>query len=71
MTSIATFLETEGGKMAVIIFMLLWLSAIAVGMVLSGHTPQETGRVLLSNAFTGLMTLLIAKLGDKKPSEPK
>jgi hypothetical protein len=68
--NIAPFLESEGGKMAVIIFMLLWLSAIAVGMVVSGHTPQETGRVLLSNAFTGLMTLLIAKLGDKKAPPP-
>jgi hypothetical protein len=59
------FLETEGGKLAVIIFMLVWLSTIAVWMHLSGHDPQETGRVLLSNAFTSLMTLLLAKLGGK------
>ena len=66
MISVQAFLETEGGKIAVIIFMLLWLSGIAIYLLASGHTPQETGRVLLSNAFTSLMTLLLAKLGDKK-----
>ena len=71
MTSVAAFLETEGGKIAVIIFMLFWLSVIAVYMVVSGHPPQETGKVLLSNAFTSFITLLLAKLGDKKASEPK
>jgi hypothetical protein len=72
--SIQAFLETEGGKIAIIIFMLLWLSIIAVVMVITGHPPQETGRVLLSNAFTSFITLLLAKLGDKKaqaPPEPK
>ena len=61
------FLESEGGKLAIVIFMLLWLSAIATFMHLTGHDPQETGRVLLSNAFTSLMTLLLTKLG-KSPS---
>jgi hypothetical protein len=57
------FLESEGGKIAVIIFMVLWLSALSFIMHLTKHDPQETGRVLISNAFTGLMTLLLAKLG--------
>lgn len=67
---IQQFLESEGGKIAVIIGMLLWLSTIAVYMVVSNHPPKETGQVLLSNAFTSLMTLLLAKLGDKR-QEPK
>ena len=71
MTTVSAFLETEGGKIAVIIMMLLWLSIVAVYMVVSGHPPQETGKVLLSNAFTSFITLLLAKLGDKKASEPK
>lgn len=52
--------------MAVILFMLIYLSAMALIMHETHHDPQETGRVLLSNAFTSLMTLLLAKLGDKK-----
>jgi mannitol-specific phosphotransferase system IIBC component len=59
-------LETEGGQMAVTIFMILWLGTIAFIMHQTGHDPAETGKVLLSNAFTGLMTLLITKLGGKK-----
>lgn len=62
------FLETEGGKMAVILFLLVYLSIIVVIMHATHHDPQETGRVLLSNTFTSLVTLLLAKLGDKKAS---
>jgi hypothetical protein len=64
------FLESEGGKLAVVIFMILWLSVIAVWMHLTGHDPQETGKVLISNAFTSLMTLLLAKLGASKNEKP-
>ena len=67
---ISQFLESEGGKIAVIIGMLLWLSVIAVWMVVTGHPPKETGQVLLSNAFTSLMTLRLAKLGDKVAKPP-
>jgi hypothetical protein len=56
-------LETEGGKLAVIILLLVYLSVMAVYLHATHHDPQETGRVLISNAFTSLMTLLLAKLG--------
>lgn len=59
------FLESEGSKMAIIIFMLVYLSVLAFVLHETHHDPQETGRVLLSNAFTSLMTLLLAKLGGK------
>lgn len=62
------FLESEGAKMAVILFMLIYLSVLAFILHETHHDPAETGRVLLSNAFTSLMTLLLAKLGDKKQS---
>ena len=68
--NIGPFFETEGGKIVTIVFLLLWLSVLAIAMHLTRHDPQETGRVLLSNAFTGLMTLLLAKLGGKEPKPP-
>jgi hypothetical protein len=70
MMPVHTFLESEGGKLAVLIGMLVWLSAIAMYMIISGHPPKDTGQVLLSNAFTSLMTLLLAKLGDKGVPKP-
>ena len=63
------FLESDGGKLAVLIFMLVYLSLLAFIMHLTKHDPQETGKVLLSNAFTSLMTLLLTKLGKDKDSK--
>jgi len=60
-------LHTEGGKLFITLGLLLWLSLIAVVMHFFGKDPNETGRVLLSNAFTSLMTLLLTKLGKEKP----
>jgi len=59
-------LETEGGKLAVIIFMLLFLSGVSMLMVMTGHPPQETGRTLLASAFSSLMALLVSRLGGKE-----
>ena len=59
------FLESEGGRIAVIITMLALLLVITMVLYMSGHDPAETGRTLLSDAFTSLMTLLLAKLGAK------
>jgi len=64
--NLQAFLESEGGRLAVVVFMILWLSVIAVWMHMTGHDPQATGKVLISNAFTSLMTLLLTKLGEKK-----
>ena len=55
-------LTTEGGKSAVLLFILLWLSILALVMHLTHHDPQETGRTLMTNAFTSVFTALIAKL---------
>jgi hypothetical protein len=60
-------LETEGGKMAVLIFMLLFLTGVALTLLLTGHTPQEAGRELLTTAFSSLLGILYGRLGTKVP----
>jgi hypothetical protein len=64
-------LGTEGGKLAVIIGMIVYLSAIAVYLHATHSDPQETGRVLISNAITSLMTLLLTRLGKNGNSKGK
>jgi len=51
-------LETDGGRFAVLIFMLLFLASVALLLVLSGHTPQEAGRELLVGAISSLLSIL-------------
>ena len=63
--ALQTFLESEGGRIAVILFMLGLLLGITMILHMTGHDPAETGRTLLSDAFTSLLTLLLAKLGSK------
>jgi len=55
--------ETEGGKLAVLVGMIFFLAALAAVMHIAGKDPGETGRTLLAQAFTGLMAILLAKLG--------
>jgi hypothetical protein len=59
-------LETPGGKLALTVALLVWLSVLAFLMHLTHHDPAETGRTLLSNAFTSLLTVLLTQL---KPHE--
>lgn len=56
-------LATEGGKLAILVCLLLWVGTLAV--VLHSHL-QENGRIILSNAFTALFTAIIMKLQDGK-----
>lgn len=57
-------LETQGGKIAVVLLLILYLSMM--GFILVRHNDlQETGRVLISNAFTSLMTLLLTYLAKR------
>jgi len=55
-------LETEGGKMVVIIFMLLFLVFVAVLMTMRGYPLQETGRTLLASAVSSLLGILYGYL---------
>jgi len=58
-------LETDGGKMVVLIVMLLFLTTVAFFMVETNHTPQETGRTLLASAVSSLLGILYGYLGKK------
>lgn len=60
---IQSFLESEGGKIAVIVSMIVFLAVMAFIMHETHRDPGEESKVLISNAFTGLMTLLLTKLG--------
>ena len=61
-------LQSPGGKLFVIIIMLVWLAGIAVTLRLLGHGMEETGRTLFSNSFTALFTLLISYLSKEVKS---
>lgn len=58
-------LETEGAKIATLLFLLVFFTVIVFVMHETHHDPAETGRTLISNALTSISTLLLAKLGDK------
>ena len=68
MEKLQKFLESEGGKIAVIIFMLVTLLIVTEIAHAFHHDPQESGRAVLVGAFSSLMTALITKLGGKAPS---
>jgi hypothetical protein len=55
-------LETEGGKLMVLLFMLLFLTGVAVFLMETGHTPQEAGRELLVGAISSLLGILYGYL---------
>ncbi len=55
-------LETEGGKLVVILFMLLFLTGIAIMLLLTGHTPAEAGREMLTGAISSLLGILYGYL---------
>jgi hypothetical protein len=57
-------LKTPGGKMFVTLALLIWLMLLSFTMHLLGKDPAEQGRLLLSNAFTALVALMLAHLKD-------
>lgn len=60
-------LESDGGKLLVLILMLLFLVLVAFGLVETNHTPQETGRTLLASAISSLLGILYGYLAKKAP----
>jgi hypothetical protein len=55
-------LETEGGKVALIVFLLIFIVSVAAGMTVSGHPLQETGRELATGAVSSLLGILYGYL---------
>jgi hypothetical protein len=58
-------LETEGGKLIVLLSMIGFLAVVSVFMVETNHTPQETGRALLTGAVSSLLGILYGYLKSK------
>ena len=59
-------LTTEGGKLVVIVFMLVLILGVVLILVLSGHPLQEVGRDLATGAVGSLLTLLYQYLQKGK-----
>ena len=45
-----------------LIGLLVWIGTIAFVMHMTKHDPAETGRTLLTNAFTSLFTAVLVRL---------
>ena len=63
-------LETAGGKILIILFMLIFIISVAVLMVMTGHPPQEVGKEMMTGAVSSLLTLLYAHLNVKETKQP-
>jgi len=63
-------LETDGGKVVVILFMLMFLSGVSVILLVTHHPPQEVGRELLTGAFSSLLGILYGYLRAGNPAAP-
>jgi hypothetical protein len=69
MTEFLKSLETEGGKVLVILFMLIFIIGVAVLMTVTGHPLQETGKELMTGAVSSLLGILYGylKAGSSVP----
>jgi hypothetical protein len=63
-------LETDGGKLLVILFMLIFLASVSVVLLWTGHTPQEAGREMLVGAISSLLGILYGYLRGAGPRNP-
>ncbi len=55
-------LETDGGKLFVLLFMLGFLVLVSMLLLFTGHTPAEAGRELLASAISSLLGILYGYL---------
>jgi len=51
-------LETDGGKVLVIVGMLVFIIGVCVALVMTKHPLQEGGKELATGAVSSLLTLL-------------
>jgi hypothetical protein len=61
--------ETDGGKLMILLLMLLFLLVSSLVMVETGHTPQEAGREMLVGAVSSLLGILYGYLKASGPSK--
>lgn len=55
-------LETEGGKMAVLLTMIAFLLFVASALVLTNHPLKETARTIIATAIGSLLGILYGYL---------
>ena len=60
-------METEGGKMLVIIVLLVFIIGIASTLIITGHPPQEVGREMATSAVSSLLGILYGYLKANGP----
>ena len=58
-------LETEGGRLIVLLTILAFFIFVAVFMVITGHGLQETGRTLLATGIGSVLGILYGYLAKK------
>ncbi len=58
-------LETDGGRLVVLLAMLFTLLGMVLWMLSSGHTPAETGRALIASTISALFGILLGYLQKK------
>lgn len=58
-------LETDGGRLMVLVGMLLFLVLVALWMLSTGHTPAEAGRELMTGAISSMLGILYGYLGKR------
>ncbi len=63
-------LETDGGKLVVLLTMLLFLTGVALALLMTGHTPQEAGRQMMVGAISSLLGILYGYLKSSGPTTP-
>lgn len=62
MESLTKSVETEGGKILVIVFMLVFIVGVILLLAETNHPLQEAGKELASSAIASLLTLLYGYL---------
>jgi hypothetical protein len=62
MENFLKYLETDGGKLLVILFMLVFMLGTLSVLILMGHPPQEAGERMVSGAVGLLLGILIQYL---------
>jgi len=58
-------IDTEPGKILILLGLILVLLVVSLSLVITGHTPQQEGRTALSESFTAVFTALMMKLSTK------
>ena len=62
-------LETDGGKLLVLLFMLMFIIAAGMVMVMTGHTITDSARQAMIAAVSSLLGILYGYLKSSGPTK--